>query len=298
MLKKTKKLQIAGIISISVLALLALLFTPLFFINQILFPERLGSSRPDKIYIQDYNPLAPKIYWINENTAGEGSNTIEVVYVQLTRTGLWSFSGYNLEDIVNQRNLDKQDYTIVKVNNISKEDLIKKLEKEDISKNDSFTRTEFNNNDIQNRQKQIDEYERLKALEDNLPVECDLRERDLTSSSDTYKNFTLNDLSVLKITTSIKDLKSLLPIKNGERSGLLIADSQNIETNIRKLSDPQYPKLKLVQLYFGNMEPNRLIQPEDKLSKIFIVLQDCTRIEIPTKPDGTFDFEAMRSQWE
>jgi len=35
-----------------------------------------------------------------------------------------------------------------------------------------------------------------------------------------------------------------------------------------------------------------------KLQKIVIVKQDRTFVEVPTKPDGTFDFESVKSKWE
>ena len=37
---------------------------------------------------------------------------------------------------------------------------------------------------------------------------------------------------------------------------------------------------------------------EAKLQKIIIVKQDRTFVEVPTKLDGSFDFEVVKSKWE
>ena len=40
------------------------------------------------------------------------------------------------------------------------------------------------------------------------------------------------------------------------------------------------------------------IEPEAKVAKIVLVMKDRSFVEVPVKPDGTFDFEAVRSKWE
>jgi len=87
----TKKLTIIALIVISFIIIIAIAFAPLFFIKQIIFKD-VGNVAPEIVYIQNYNPFAPRIYWINEDT---GSSTKNVVYAQLTRTGIWSFDGFD-----------------------------------------------------------------------------------------------------------------------------------------------------------------------------------------------------------
>jgi hypothetical protein len=151
---------------------------------------------------------------------------------------------------------------------------------------------------IEDRTKQIDEYERLKAIEDKLPKECNLIESSYVSSVDKIKPYSLSNFYKLNKDTSIIRLKDYFSVNKNEISGIFTIDSFKIQNNMKAILDSQYPNLKLAQLYFGEMKANRLPEPEDKLNKIYLVLQDCTRIEVPAKPDGSFDFESVKGQIE
>ena len=50
---------------------------------------------------------------------------------------------------------------------------------------------------------------------------------------------------------------------------------------------------KLIISFSENFKTN----PETKITKLVLVDRDCNQTQIPTKPDGTFDFEAVRSKW-
>jgi hypothetical protein len=287
-----KLIKIWGII-ITTLTLVVL-FLPLFFMKQIVFAD-LGRGAPDTIYIQNYNPFAPRIYWVNNNSpAGSASLT----YAQLTRTGLWSFKGFNVVDLSTGKNYEKQNYQTVTIQNLSKEEIIKQAQKEDLTKSTKYNVSGTPQQQIDDRQKQIDEVARLKEVEKSLPDICKLNEYENIGTSLKPMAYSIQEIeNAVKNTISAKDFASKLNDENGQKyRGSVEQDENKVVKYKIKITDPQYPKLKLVQMYFGDMIPNREFNPEDKLSKIYLVLQDCTRIEVLAKPDGTFDFESVKGQ--
>jgi hypothetical protein len=280
-----------------ILVSVGVLFAPLFYIKDIVFAG-LGSSAPQSIYFQNYNPLAPTIYWAQENIDTRTNTTTTIItYANLTRNGIWSFTGYNPTELVTEKNLQNQNYNVVTLQNTTKEDALKKAKSQDLTKSTNYFVSGTPQQQIEDRQKQIDEVERLKKLESALPLECNLKDSMRIGTSSILKGFKITEIQ--NLSNNVENEKLYLSFKfdsEKETLGSEFQDAQKIKYVAIKLSDSQYPKLKLAQLYFGEMIPNREFNPDDKLNKVFLVLQDCTRIEVPAKPDGTFDFESVEGK--
>ena len=74
-------------------------------------------------------------------------------------------------------------------------------------------------------------------------------------------------------------------------------------TSATKLPESNYnlthPRINFVALGFVKKDPRAYtIGKESTVAKIVLVMNDRSFVEIPTKPDGTFDFEAVKSKWE
>ena len=70
-----------------------------------------------------------------------------------------------------------------------------------------------------------------------------------------------------------------------------------------KLAENNYKlnhlKINFVAIGFNKVDSKSYsIGKDSTVAKIVLVMNDRSFVEIPTKPDGTFDFEAVRSKWE
>ena len=81
-------------------------------------------------------------------------------------------------------------------------------------------------------------------------------------------------------------------------------DLSTTTDNITKLDELQYlinsKNINFIAMgfdSFGNLKDDSY-KLNSKLKKIVIVKQDRTFVEVPTKPDGSFDFESVKSKWE
>ena len=111
------------------------------------------------------------------------------------------------------------------------------------------------------------------------------------------KNLVINKFFGL---SAINDGKKLIQqIGNAGDLGYPFASKENAtlipEANYRINN----PKVNFVAVGFNKIDPRADdIEPEAKIAKIVLVMKDRSFVEVPTKPDGTFDFEAVRGSWE
>lgn len=111
------------------------------------------------------------------------------------------------------------------------------------------------------------------------------------------KNLVINKFFGLSV---INDGKKLIQqIGNAGDLGYPFASKENAtlipEANYRIKN----PKVNFVAVGFNKIDPRADdIEPEAKIAKIVLVMKDRSFVKVPTKPDGTFDFEAVKGSWE
>jgi hypothetical protein len=287
----SSKITFIFTISITTICLITL-FSPLFFLDKILFTDGYEQFAPEKIYFISYNPINPEIYYYLQ----DGENEFLVVYAYLTRDGIFSYSGLDFADYYNNQSSERQNYTSFRIKDINESELKEILQNNNLTKNVpeglNYTRQDFSKEQEMIWEEKLDEVDRLIKAEQDLPLECNLFDSSRVLSPTKLAQYKIDDLLNLNRDIIDKDLKDNFNYNQGDSFSIRLPDSNNIRNTMIKILDPNYPNIKLVQLYFGNMQPNTMIQPEDKLNKIYLVTKDCNRVQVPANPDGTFDFES------
>jgi hypothetical protein len=286
----TKKLIIIS--TGMILAFISILFIPMFFLGNILFDNGYEEFAPDRIYFQSYNPINPDIYFYRQ----DGEQEFTVVYAYLTRDGILSYKGLDLQDLFNNQSLERQNYITFSITGVTEDELKDILQSYDLTKDVpedlEYTRQDFTQDSQQDMLDIVELRQELLEQEKDLPRECNLIESSRVGTSSSLSSYEINVFDDLTRETLDSGLTEVFEYTNGQSFGVSIPDGQGIENTMIKVLDTNYPQIKLVQLYFGEMQPDTMIQPEDTLNKVFIVLQDCTRIEVPANQDGTFDFDS------
>ena len=122
---------------------------------------------------------------------------------------------------------------------------------------------------------------------------------DYINTKDTTQNsskLTIDKFFGIKQTTTYGNL---LDKNIGGDVGTPFADKNSATKMPESNYNLNHPNINFVAIGFNKTDPNSYSFGRDStVAKIVLVMNDRSFVEIPTKPDGTFDFEAVKSKWE
>ncbi|MBC7406283.1 MAG: hypothetical protein H7230_02335 [Candidatus Parcubacteria bacterium] len=271
-IKITKKqLSISGII-LAIIAIL-LLFYP--FINPFIFiTGTMNYKATDYYKFLNYNPLKP--VFVTRPIPSV------LIYKTYERVGLFEF-----KEVANEK-VNVLNYNITD-NEIS--DTIAKTDLRNENPDEQKYISTYKENYLVKIESQK-EQERMGGImnEFKKPAECRLIYSDITRNK--TGSILLEDLKFLTKNIGGSDFQK--NIKKETLESLATASNELAGKSVMdvKLSNP---KIYKIIIYFDD---NYNTNTQAKITKLVLVDRDCNQTEIPTKPDGTFDFEAVRSKWE
>ena len=253
-----------------VIITLILLFYP--FINPFIFITGIGRYQLTDYYkFTSYNPIKP--VFVTRPAPDQ------IWYKTYERVNLFKFQEINREIVV-IRNLDTTNNEITDA--LNKVDL----------RNENLDETKFISTYKPNKLAEIETEkikEEMRKIGDEVkkPAECrDLFSRQSGISGEIDLFFVLKkDMSIVNF-SKIAQSENLKNVKSRQ-----VGNSEYLKYEFNLKSNNAF---KIIVVFDDNYNTN----PQAKITKLVLVDRDCNQTEIPTKPDGAFDFEAVRSKWE
>ena len=248
------------------LAALVILFLPLAFPRQFFIDTSIYyQGSVDKVI--DYNPFYPVI------AANQDVGVLDFLYFK--RTGIFSFEKIKTESASFTYGVTKTELQSV----LNKYDLRK--ETPDETKFTPVTTreknmTEFYSKQMADDKKLFEEMAKPEVCRDGFGVHSD--------------GFKISYFQFLGLNSNALNVREILQKNNVENVGITFST----KTNTYEISIKEAKPFKIIIYYAADFKSN----PETKITKLVLVDRDCNQTQIPTKPDGTFDFEAVRSKWE
>jgi len=290
MFKISRITLIITLILIFIIAGVYLLFFPFIHLNYVIYQNKSGTQNSSAV-ITKFDLFKPKISQVIK--LGDGSYWVSVS--DFEREGIFTLKDTGFNDGVKK----PIDFGAIdaKIENKSFEEVKKLAQDNDLSKVNPDPKNitgrgvpQFSGDEKEYRQKLEEAKKPENRYYDRLKLEV---QKEPNRFPNYVEGRTIDDFKNLKKDLSMKEIKEYVGFGETSMFKGQISELPEVHFLINK---GQVNFVALIYDNFGEIKnPKKL---EAKLQKIVIVKQDRTFVEIPTKPDGTFDFEVVKNQWE